>query len=258
MLQSTKNIIWHNKQLSATSNLSHLPWLWGSLRVLSRGINTLREHCIDGITANKEHCKDAARGEGIFGETWNLEIVRGVGISSCLLLGFGFVLVWFGSCFVVFLLVCRCWCVCECSCSSSSFSFSFSSSSSSYSSSYYYYYSSSSSCSCTSLCLTHVHAYTSWKANRRQAPKWTKTSKSSKCSAAKPVSFREGIVGNTFPFDTDIWGSSHELESLCSTGLLAGHCFVFIPGRNAFSFHSCFSEIPGCHSNASTPKSKMS
>ena len=37
------------------------PWEFvGSLRVLSRGINTLREHCIEGITANKEHCKDGA------------------------------------------------------------------------------------------------------------------------------------------------------------------------------------------------------
>lgn len=32
--------------------------LFSSLRVLSRGINTLREHCIEGITANKEHCKE--------------------------------------------------------------------------------------------------------------------------------------------------------------------------------------------------------
>eukprot|EP00490_Sorites_sp_Unknown_P004715 CAMPEP_0114652016 /NCGR_PEP_ID=MMETSP0191-20121206/8731_1 /TAXON_ID=126664 /ORGANISM="Sorites sp." /LENGTH=503 /DNA_ID=CAMNT_0001866427 /DNA_START=45 /DNA_END=1556 /DNA_ORIENTATION=+ len=32
--------------------------LFSSLRVLSRGINTLREHCIEGITANREHCKE--------------------------------------------------------------------------------------------------------------------------------------------------------------------------------------------------------
>eukprot|EP00913_Durusdinium_trenchii_P014443 g13548.t1 len=32
--------------------------LFSSIRVLSRGINTLREHCIEGITANREHCKE--------------------------------------------------------------------------------------------------------------------------------------------------------------------------------------------------------
>jgi len=32
--------------------------LFSTLRVLARGINTLRSHCIEGITANKEHCKD--------------------------------------------------------------------------------------------------------------------------------------------------------------------------------------------------------
>jgi len=32
--------------------------LFSSVRTLSRGINTLRMHCIDGITANEEHCKE--------------------------------------------------------------------------------------------------------------------------------------------------------------------------------------------------------
>jgi aspartate ammonia-lyase len=31
--------------------------LFSSIRVLSRGINTLRIHCIEGVTANEEHCK---------------------------------------------------------------------------------------------------------------------------------------------------------------------------------------------------------
>jgi len=45
----------------------------GSLRVLSRGINTLREHCIEGITANKEHCKDGAKNY----PTWSIMDVTG-------------------------------------------------------------------------------------------------------------------------------------------------------------------------------------
>merc|ERR1712087_811177 len=31
--------------------------LFSSIRVLSRGLNTLRERCVTGITANEEHCK---------------------------------------------------------------------------------------------------------------------------------------------------------------------------------------------------------
>jgi len=31
--------------------------LFTSIRVLTHGVNTLREHCIEGITANEEHCK---------------------------------------------------------------------------------------------------------------------------------------------------------------------------------------------------------
>merc|ERR1712087_988706 len=31
--------------------------LFTSVRVLSRGMNTLRERCVTGITANEEHCK---------------------------------------------------------------------------------------------------------------------------------------------------------------------------------------------------------
>merc|ERR1712087_342801 len=32
--------------------------LFSSIRVLSRGMNTLRERCVTGITANEEHCKE--------------------------------------------------------------------------------------------------------------------------------------------------------------------------------------------------------
>merc|ERR1712060_390182 len=32
--------------------------LFTSVRVLTRGLNTLREKCVVGITANEEHCKE--------------------------------------------------------------------------------------------------------------------------------------------------------------------------------------------------------
>lgn len=32
--------------------------LFTSVRVLTRGLNILREKCVEGITANEEHCKE--------------------------------------------------------------------------------------------------------------------------------------------------------------------------------------------------------